>query len=184
MTFCYQWRSWGYHSVIVGVIIITRWDYHSVIVGVIIIRGEASRPHLTRMCSSLPHRRDLFVRLNFVQPDSQSSFSGERKRLVKSRERRKMKDKSRRTNGDRGKMRDDVGNALQNEACSNRAIKIGSMIVNRPPNNEKLVGTEMEVKFLQADKEERRIICSNRTAALLSMNFPGQGASLQHSTTV
>jgi small subunit ribosomal protein S1 len=38
----------------------------------------------------------------------------------------------------------------------------GSMIVNRPVDNETLVGTEMEVKFLQADKSDQRIICSNR----------------------
>jgi small subunit ribosomal protein S1 len=38
----------------------------------------------------------------------------------------------------------------------------GSMIVNRPQNNEDLVGTEFEVKFLQADKSEQRIVCSNR----------------------
>jgi small subunit ribosomal protein S1 len=38
----------------------------------------------------------------------------------------------------------------------------GSMIVDRPKDNEALVGTEMEVKFLQADSEEQRIVCSNR----------------------
>jgi len=38
----------------------------------------------------------------------------------------------------------------------------GSMIANRPPDNESLVGTEMKVKFLQADKADQRIILSNR----------------------
>merc|ERR1719487_728845 len=38
----------------------------------------------------------------------------------------------------------------------------GSMIVNRPKDNEDLVGTELEVKFLQADKSDQRIILSNR----------------------
>merc|ERR1719197_1870530 len=36
------------------------------------------------------------------------------------------------------------------------------MIANRPPDNESLVGTEMKVKFLQADKVDQRIILSNR----------------------
>jgi small subunit ribosomal protein S1 len=40
----------------------------------------------------------------------------------------------------------------------------GSMIVNRPADNESLVGTELEVKFLQADKADQRIILSNRAA--------------------
>jgi len=40
----------------------------------------------------------------------------------------------------------------------------GSMIVNRPADNESLIGQELEVKFLQADKEEQRIILSNRAA--------------------
>jgi small subunit ribosomal protein S1 len=40
----------------------------------------------------------------------------------------------------------------------------GSMIVNRPADNESLIGKELEVKFLQADKEEQRIILSNRAA--------------------
>jgi small subunit ribosomal protein S1 len=41
----------------------------------------------------------------------------------------------------------------------------GSMIVDRPKDNEALVGTEMEVKFLQADSADQRIICSNRAVA-------------------
>jgi small subunit ribosomal protein S1 len=38
----------------------------------------------------------------------------------------------------------------------------GSMIVNRPKDNEMLVDKELEVKFLQADKADQRIILSNR----------------------
>merc|ERR1719182_1311101 len=36
------------------------------------------------------------------------------------------------------------------------------MIVNRPKDNEMLVDKELEVKFLQADKADQRIILSNR----------------------
>jgi small subunit ribosomal protein S1 len=40
----------------------------------------------------------------------------------------------------------------------------GSMIVQRPVTNESLIGEELEVKFLQADKADQRIILSNRAA--------------------
>ena len=53
------------------------------------------------------------------------------------------------------------------------------MIANRPPDNESLVGTEMKVKFLQADKVDQRIILSNRPRATQILNLSGnpQGIS-------
>ena len=53
------------------------------------------------------------------------------------------------------------------------------MIANRPPDNESLVGTEMKVKFLQADKADQRIILSNRPRATQILNLSGnlQGIS-------